>query len=426
MALMYLLTNRLTVRILMFGKKRNKMHMHTTEVKSEPEDAEDHSLFTSRIRKRDADSDADSGKNTDTETFLDIQEFVTQFFPFRNHYSEEKEQMNKHIRGEKEEPMKDRIWDVRLPFAPSSIKRVSDTSDNQKVYKNSSEKLLKMTEIRKVVDSPDARLPCESTPNTSVPIIDISDDKEVYQNTPKENQPSHDSTEKLLKVTEIRKEIIDSPDTGDFTQSSCMNDPASNDYKFGEERNSSFMRIQQKKVKYMRKFGLANSAERRKRQQEKRKEYMEYQRLMAFANSSKGRETKEKTKEDFTPSLCMNDPVADIVSESEVQYICSLGRNKQNSSESTLMKQISEEREKKKKPFSCMKDLRELEECFLESQDIFENNLRVIEAKAAEKRSEKKSILCEKCNKDVTRGRKLLCEEPDYKSSNRSVRILKI
>ncbi|GIY98942.1 hypothetical protein CEXT_65581 [Caerostris extrusa] len=135
-----------------------------------------------------------------------------------------------------------RLWDARLPFAPSSIKDLSDTSNNQKVYKNSSgenqpshdssEKLLKMTEIRKDIDSPDARLPYESTPNTSVPIIDVSDDKEVYQNTPEENQPSHDSTEKLLQVTEIRKKIIDSPDTGGFTQSLCMNDPAS-DYKFG-------------------------------------------------------------------------------------------------------------------------------------------------------------------------------------------------
>ncbi|GIY84865.1 hypothetical protein CDAR_209091 [Caerostris darwini] len=53
----------------------------------------------------------------------------------------------------------------------------------------------------------------ESTPTTIVPVIDISDDEEVYQNTVEENQSSDDNAEKLLKVTEIRKETFDSPDT---------------------------------------------------------------------------------------------------------------------------------------------------------------------------------------------------------------------
>ncbi|GIY98940.1 hypothetical protein CEXT_65571, partial [Caerostris extrusa] len=159
-----------------------------------------------------------------------------------------------------------------------------------------------------------------------------------------------------------------------------------------------------KKVKYMRKFGWANSAENKKIRQEIRQESIKNASLLPSTDFPIETKTKEKTITD------------DPVSESEVKYICSVRRNKHNSSESRLMKHISGEREKKMKQISHMQDLRELEDCFLENQEVFENNLRVIEAKAAEKRSEKqtekKSIRCEKCNKDVTRGRKLLREEP--------------
>ncbi|GIY98944.1 hypothetical protein CEXT_65591 [Caerostris extrusa] len=88
------------------------MYMNFIEVKSEPEDAEDAedcSLFASRIRRRDTDADsgsdssADSDKNTDTETFLEIQEFVTQIFPFREHYREMREEENNDKAGEMKE-----------------------------------------------------------------------------------------------------------------------------------------------------------------------------------------------------------------------------------------------------------------------------------------------------------------------------------